>query len=255
MRNARNAKVMNIDGQFVGVDLGADYCTEHELGIKGIRREFKLNDDLVGIDKRMITKIPDTLFYEKIVYEGMKCSVLVLYPNYYGNNFKIDESALRGWELYSYTLKNDGIVTAWDERSFAILVTERYEKELKELYDAFINLDVAVGVAPSEVFKNGGLKFCIKSKMPQDTIQSIKEADLDYITLQKAVEKTKIKEILKKAGKEYFALSPRWKDGNKKEIIFWLNPYHQDKDNYGWFTVADLKDWANNKGKIPMNNR
>lgn len=191
MRNARNAKVMNIDGQFVGFDLGADYCAEHEWGIKGIRREFKLNDNLIGIDKRMITKIPDTLFYEKIVYEGMKCSVLVLYPNYYGNNFKIDKSALRGWELYSYTLKNDGIVTAWDERSFAILVTEKYEKELKELYDAFMNLDVAVGVALSEVFKNGGLKFCIKSKMPQDIIQSIKEADMDYIALQKAVKKPK----------------------------------------------------------------
>lgn len=35
MRNARNAKVMNIDGQFVGFDLGADYCAEHEWGNKG----------------------------------------------------------------------------------------------------------------------------------------------------------------------------------------------------------------------------
>lgn len=26
----------------------------------------------------------------------------------------------------------------------------------------------------------------------------------------------------------------------------------QDKNNFGWFTVTDLKDWANNKGKIPM---
>lgn len=65
MRNARNAKVMNIDGQFVGFDLGADYCAEHEWGIKGIRREFKLNDNLIGIDKRMVTEIPNTLFYKK----------------------------------------------------------------------------------------------------------------------------------------------------------------------------------------------
>ena len=57
MRNARNAKVMKIDGHFVGVDLGADYCAEHEWGIKGIRREFKLNDDLVGIDKRITEAI------------------------------------------------------------------------------------------------------------------------------------------------------------------------------------------------------
>lgn len=30
MRNARNAKVMIIDEQLVGFDLGADYCAEHE---------------------------------------------------------------------------------------------------------------------------------------------------------------------------------------------------------------------------------
>ena len=57
---------------------------------------------------------------------------------------------------------------------------------------------------------------------------------------------------MEKAGKKYFALSPRWKDDNKKEVIFWLNPYHQDIDNFGWFTVEDLKDWAKGKGKIPM---
>ena len=96
------------------------------------------------------------------------------------------------------------------------------------------------------------MKFCIKSKLPEKTIQSIKDADLDYLALQKAAEKTGIKKILEKAGKKYLALSPRWKDDNKKEVIFWLNPYHQDVDNFGWFTVDDLNDWAKGKGKIPM---
>lgn len=67
-----------------------------------------------------------------------------------------------------------------------------------------------------------------------------------------SAKKTKIKKILDRAGKKYFALSPRWKDENKKEVIFWLNPYYQDIDNFGWFTVDDLKDWAKGKGKIPM---
>ena len=183
----------------------------------------------------------------------MKCHLLVLVPYYYReDDLKITKDDIGRWELYTYRLEEKGITTAWDEKSFAILVTDKYKDELEELYEAFVNLDVAVGIAPSEAFKNGGLKFCIKSRLPEETIQAIKDDDLDYIALQKAAEKTGIKKILENAGKKYFALSPRWKDDDKKEVIFWLNPYHQDIDNFGWFTVEDLKDWAKGKGKIPM---
>lgn len=253
MRHANNSEVMKIDGQLVGFDLGADFCAEHEWGIKGIRRAFQLNDDKIGIDKRMITVIPKALVYKDMTYENMKCHLLVLIPYCYDeDDVNIAKDDLRRWELYSYGLENSGIVTAWDEKSFAILVTDKYKNELKELYQAFQSLDVAIGIAPSEAFRNGGLKFCIKSKLPEETIQSIKDADLDYIALQEAVEKTKIKDILAKAGKKYFALSPRWKDENKKEAIFWLNPWDQQNNNFGWYTVQDLKDWAKGKGKIPI---
>ncbi|MFA6407274.1 MAG: hypothetical protein WCV80_01030, partial [Candidatus Paceibacterota bacterium] len=56
---------------------------------------------------------------------------------------------------------------------------------------------------------------------------------------------------LKKAGIGYFALSPRWKDETKKEIVFWLNPREQRENNYGWFSAADLKLWIKGKGPIP----
>ena len=251
MRYANNPEVMKINNEFVGIDLGADFCAEHEWGIKGIVREFGVDGNKVGIDGRMVTVVPKSLVYTDITYEKQKCHLLVLIP-YYKDDFKISSDILKSWELYPYPLKEYDITTAWDEKSFAILVTDKYKNELKELYNAFLNLDVAVGIAPSEAFKNGGLKFCIKSRLPKETIQSIKDADLDYLALQKAVEKTKIKKILEKAGKKYFALSPRWKDDNKKEVIFWLNPMEQDKNNCGWFTVDDLKDWTNGKGKIPM---
>lgn len=253
MRHANDAEVMKIDDKLVGFNLGADFCAEHEWGIKGIVREFGVDKGKVGIDGRMVTVVPKSLIYTDITYEKIKCHLLVLVPSYYREeNLNITKDVLRTWELYTYRLEETGITTAWDEKSFAILVTDKYKDELKELYEAFLNLDVAVGIAPSEVFKNGGLKFCIKSKLPEETIQSIKDADLDYLALQKSAEKTGIKKILEKVGKKYFALSPRWKDNNKKEVIFWLNPYHQDVDNFGWFTVDDLKDWAKGKGKIPM---
>lgn len=252
MRHANDAEVMKINGRVVGFNLGADFCAEHEWGIKGIKRKFGINEDKLGIDSRMINVVPNSLIYKDITYEKMRCHLLVLVPYYYDDDdLCINKEKLRSWELFSYGLERVGIVTAWDEKSFAILVTDKYKDELKDLYEAFINLDVAVDIAPSESFKNGGLKFYIKSRLPEETIQSIKNVDLDYIALQKAAEKTGIKKILEKAGKKYFALSPRWKDDNKKEVIFWLNPYYQNINNCGWFTVDDLKEWIDGKGKIP----
>lgn len=254
MRHANSAKVMKIDDKLVGVDLGADFCAEHEWGIKGLKRSFAIDGDKIGIEGRMITNVPKTLLYQDITVEKMKCHILVLCSDYYFDdlpNAKIKKSDIGNWNLYTYYLKDKGIDTSWDEHSFAIIVTDQYKDELKKMYDAFLNLDIAVGVAPSHAFHNGGLTFCIKSMLPKETIEEIKEDDLDYIKLQKAADKTKIKKTLEKAGKTYYALSPRWKDDDKKEVIFWLNPCEQDRNNYGWYTVQDLKDWSKNKGKIP----
>ena len=130
------------------------------------------------------------------------------------------------------------------------LVNEKNFNELAELYDAFQNKDVVLGISPGAVFKNGGLKFLIKSRMTKEMVDGIMEADVDHKNLQKAVEKTKIHKLLKKVGKDFYALSPKWSDDNKKEVIFWLNPMQQQKYNDGWYTVAELKQWAKDEGPI-----
>ena len=75
------------------------------------------------------------------------------------------------------------------------------------------------------------------------------DVDKEDYELQKAVDKTKIVETLKKANKEYYALEPRFFDGVLK---FWLNPKEQSKYNYGWFTVDELLLWTKNEGPIMM---
>lgn len=248
MRYGNDAEFMKIDNKVVGIDLGSDFCAEHEWGIKGITFDFMVDKTKIGIDGRMITTVPKNLIYQDIKYNNLNCKLLMLSPYYY---MEITEDFLSYWV---YKLEENGMATAWDEKSFAILVTDEYKSELEELYNAFLKLDIAVGIAPSKLFKNGGLKFCIKSRLPKETIKSLKDADLDYIALQKAFKKTKIENILKKANKKYLALSPRWKDENKKELIFWLNPYHQNIDNFGWYTIEDLIDWTKGIGKIPKKN-
>ena len=107
-----------------------------------------------------------------------------------------------------------------------------------------------MGVSPSHVFKNGGLVLTIISRLPDEIITNTYEKDKDYYELQVAAKATGIYERLKEAGKKYHALSPRWTDENKKDVAFWLNPWGQDKYNFGWYTVQDLDDWIADEGKI-----
>ena len=79
--------------------------------------------------------------------------------------------------------------------------------------------------------------------------------DEDYFRLITVASETGIYKILKDAGKRFFALSPKWKDDNKEEVVFWLNPIEQHIYNYGWFTVEDLKLWAKNEGPVMMEKR
>ena len=83
MRYANNPEVMKINNEFVGIDLGADFCAEHEWGIKGIVREFGVDGNKVGIDGRMVTVVPKSLIYKDVTYENMKCHLLALVPYYY----------------------------------------------------------------------------------------------------------------------------------------------------------------------------
>ena len=92
----------------------------------------------------------------------------------------------------------------------------------------------------------------ISDKIPKEIVDKVMEEDIDYQKLQKvAFKKTKIEKILKKAGKDYYALVPRWDNEEKTEVKYWLNPRDQENVNYGWFSLEDLKLWAKNKGPIP----
>ena len=255
MRRGYDSEFLTDDnGEIMGINLGADHCAEHEWGIKGIKRSFNLNDseEVFGIAKRIINIVPEQLIYKKVKIKNKIHYVLILPRHTYGVNFDEDYKKWLPSDLIPYSNKN--LSCAWDENSFGILVTKEYKKEIELLYESFQNKDIAIGVAPSKAFSNGGLIFTITSKLPQEVIDDIYEKDFDHHNLQKVAKETGIYELLKKVNKSYYALSPRWKDENKKELVFWLNPAEQRKYNYGWFTIEDLEDWANDKGKIIMSN-
>lgn len=123
------------------------------------------------------------------------------------------------------------------------------------------------------IFENAGLCLAIIDRVASASKKQMADADNDKKKLLEAAEKTGIRKRIEKAREDYrkmaevetgrrcydpkfdyFALTPKWKfpsDKTKYKVVFWLNPTHQDKVNYGWFTVEELDLWLENKGPIP----
>ena len=258
MRRAYNSEFWKGEnGELIGINLGADFVSEHEWGIKGIARSFDITNDesVLGIKRRMINEFPESNMIFTQCKIGRKNYTALIFESYHRfNEYKDKIKECLPSDLKPYG--DEDLVCAWSERSFGILASNKHKEELEILYKAFQDKDIAIGIGGSHAFKNGGLKFTITSKLPKEIVDEIYNADLDYYNLQKTAQETGIYELLEKAGKGKFkgwmALSPRWKGDEKKEVIFWLNPEHQQIHNFGWFTVEDLKEWAEDKGKIMM---
>lgn len=238
MRRGYKNEVIRKNGKVIGINLGADFTSEHEWGIDGIKRVFKIDSKKIGIDGRTVNEIPDSLYCNVVKIKNKKFYVLVLLHYALGswcypNKTELTADDICNFELYPSYFDRECINTAWDESSFGILVDESNKNVVEDLYEAFKKKDIVIGISPSGVFQNGGLKILVKSEIAKEVVNSIKENDLDAIKLKEAAEKTGIHKILEKAGKKYYALSPRWKDGNKKEVIFWLNPCEQHLYNAG----------------------
>ena len=248
------------NNKFYGINLGADYTAEHECGLKDLQNAFGVNSvsitpEIFGIEKRKVTIVPENnIVFKDLIVEGIKYTLL-LYSPYVSDCFKVTKTKLIQFELNPYRKDELDFYAAWDGRSFGILTPkEKHYNELKELYLALLNKDCAITIYSPKTDNpydtNPGLTLFIVSKMPEDLKEEIKEKDLDKYRLSECAEKTGIAEILKKAGKHYFALSPVWANEEKTEVKFWLNPMEQRMYNSGYFTVDELLEWIEEKGPI-----
>ena len=239
-RRSFNSKwLKNSQDEICALDLGADYCAEHEQGIDRLLQDLGLEtNNFQGIDSRIIKELD----LSKLNFITTK-SKASLYFNK---------------SIQKYTRKNpESLVCEWDSRGFLIKTTTPEDcANLKLLHKAFLAKDLAIWIGGAGVFQNGGLILAIPSKVDEINKKTMLEADLDKAKLTKAAGDTGIYDILKSAGKSYLALSPAWKKDDqvsKYEVVFWLNPWNSDSSNYGWFTVEDLISWSQNQGVIVKN--
>jgi len=258
MRRAHDSSFLFDDnGRFYGVCLGADFCAEHEWGIAGLKGAFGIvkNDKKMGAEKTKNTTVPKNGFDFFDLKDG---AILSKYPAFWDAGCNHAKEIIRCAEIR----KNKELECAWDEKDFAIYVDNKHKDYLKQLHVAFYEKDI-VFLFVNQFLKNG-LLLVIYSAMPAKLKESLIAKDQSNRLLLKEAEKTGIVKYLNKHGYTkygnigWMALSPAWKSEERKsksDIIFWLNPMQQDINNYGWFTVEELKQWPHGEGPIPKKNK
>jgi hypothetical protein len=278
MRRGREGSVWRDDsGKAIALNLGADYCAEHEWGIKGIRKLLGISEPdtfdarlspiesilgfvklskpkKIGIAARLMT-----IDYEPLHNLDTKGLMITSgYGKEKKNHTMWAFTVIPKWrkEYFSfdsvrenyYSPEREELVGHWAEDDFCVFIEDK--SIIEDFVEAFKKKDITIWLGGGGAFTNAGLVIAIASRLPEDFTKEQADLDIDQFELTKAAAKTGIHEILRKADCKYYALSPSWKDDTKKEVVFWLNPQEQLIHKYGWYGVDELKLWAKGEGPI-----
>jgi hypothetical protein len=249
-----------------GVSLGFDFCAEHEWGMRELTQllGIDLNDtNKIGIDRFKVKNGKEVCLVENDLGEVFMFSSNIGSWRYLDATADVKLENVLGPKCYLNSellslrrrAKEDGqaLVAAWDKKSFLVMVSgKEYGDNLKKIHQMFLDGKMTCKSLDVEGFRSGGLVFVNIDSFTKDELDEFGAEDESKQRLAKAVHKTGIEDRLKETGCRYFALSPKWNNDEETEIIFWLNPAEQRIHNCGWFTLADLEDWIDNKGKIIM---
>lgn len=259
------------NGKLSWVLMSEGSYAEHEFGIESLQRSFKLDSTKVGLERRKIRKLP--LEYIRFttdlsLKDGLKSATMLMFGPYLD-----EDSPQRAYERFDHQLMQyrDGTASAWSEKDFAIVSeNEEHQKYLAELHDAIKGKRVALLYRCNPFSRNNGLSLVITDNVDEEVDVNLSNSDLDRIKLAEASDRTGIINRLNKTKEisearsgvyfggrcSYFACSPRWIDEKRKgdsihPVIYWLNPYDQKNNNFGWFTVEELDQWIKGCGPIP----
>lgn len=237
-------------GQIVGVNLGADYTSEHECGISKILDMFKCDSSQNGLDARKIKHDASHTFI--VPKDGVDYLCLSNAQNVY-------EGFAKSWpSLGVEGIEDVKAIAGWDERSFLVGFTDH--SIMEALHKGFTERDMVVSVGSSGPFRNGGLHLLRYSAIPENVLEASREAARSYEAAEERLKTSEEYKLLESRDREwrkkypfchetpwsYFALAPQ---GGRDTV--WLNPRHQQHLNSGHLTLADIADWANGiPGKV-----
>ncbi len=254
--------------------------------ICGIPEGSKKN---MGIKCRTITKVPNFSFREEthkkkkfgVLYTGYKYNTQEETDKYIPRDLEHYKDNLIFHEKWNNEHPNpnrevnDNITTAWDGGSFGVAVMGDKEVEyLKELKTAIENKNLTIAITNLRAinpFAGSSLCLLITDRIPQEAVDSMYAADKEYYDRVDYEEKIGMKKIIEKYGNKngynglhyFMACSPKWinygdaeqREKRKKElntkfdIQYWIN-YSDDDNNFGWYTVEQIKEWLTGDKKL-----
>lgn len=277
MRQTWNAKFLyNELNELIGIDLGADYCAEHEGGILYMKSAMgispltnlsffdlanvKEEEMLFGLDRIRPTKdIKDII--QRVKYQHKKMTHYGLFLSAAHWQLRNDDEKKKNRFVMNFHSRPKDeerpLRTAWSDYGFEIIVLKEHKKELDILEEALRTNNFLIGrFRTKNPFDRSGLTILILDKVPQENLDYWENHDKEEYVYSKEIAEIGIVQKLKEANKKWFALSPGTKKVEKENgtsenvLAFFLNPHEQSKYNYGWFTVEELEQWIDETGPI-----
>lgn len=124
--------------------------------------------------------------------------------------------------------------------------------------------------SPTEKFSvtfHGPSQYNLQQDITYDGVEALKylvayfgpdmpaeKDELRGYVLGQIAELEEIKKELHKAGKDWISLD-KWIFTRDGEVRFWLNPWHQRENNFGYFTLDELRAWLNDDPNNPITKR
>lgn len=275
MRKANNdvGWLLTDDRQLLGFSLGFDFCYEHEGGVPYIRDHLGIpqKDIPVGVSDRTMTSVPKHLSFVKYDLKSEDkrsrktwpaallhlCSASEWHQLPVGGDLRAKELNLSfvldpvKHKTYYDPVRHD-LVCAWGATDgFAIHVrgAENVER-LEKLFLAMGQCKVSLAEPSASGFSRKAMSLVLIEAVTPELASHVKNQDEAFKRLHDAASASGVEAALNAAGKEYYALSPRWREGEGSELLFFLNPRHQTKFAYGWYSVEDLMAWTKDEGPI-----
>jgi hypothetical protein len=195
--------LLDDNNKLIGLCLGADYCAEHEWGIKKTLKDFGVGapDSPGAVASRKIGA--SNITQERILHGWYEARKDVFFSNqpvlaakaqasrkpakklaagfYYDSDLifhpksfnKLDDKSDRG-----VFFGNNTLWTGWSDGSFAAFSIDPDEQaKLKELYEAIKQGDAAIWLGGGGVFHNAGLCIAVASRLPQEAIAEWEKFD------------------------------------------------------------------------------
>lgn len=251
MRKATNKGNWIIEnGVFIGVSTGFDFCTEHELGIKSLQSSA----GITALEDQISSKRNWFNFRKNKPKFGLERTTIVNLDNILQGIAETDKGV--PYYIFGYNVFRSAVPPSftepfesyWDDTSFLIASTDK--DKMMELVEAAYNKDLAFTTGGKVLQEHAGIRLVIKSKVPQSLYEQCEENDIEIFELKIENQKIDIQSKLKKAGCNFYACSPRWKDFENREIWWWLNPEDQRSFEAGYYTYDELIQWTKGKGPV-----